>query len=134
MVELPWFKFTQKGFFLEILAAPSAPQSILSFISILYSKFDHIRQVLSKFRRFRKNHRIYRFSENILKFGPQNTHKSLFIELFAHFFSKNGRITKTSVKVGKRSSPFLAITLSRSLLTIIVTSNLFCNILLHKLT
>ena len=54
MVELLGVKFAHKGLFLKIFAAPLAPQPILSFRTTLYINFDHIRQLFSKFRYYRK--------------------------------------------------------------------------------
>ena len=90
--------------FLKIFAELSAPRPILSFATTLYIKFDHIRQLFSKFRHFRKTFTKMRKFFEI--WTPNTPKQSLYIAFFAHFFSKNGRITRTSVKIGRRSPPF----------------------------
>ena len=78
---------------------------ILRFKTTLHIKFDHIQQLFLKFRHFRKTFtKMKKFCEI---WTPKTPKKSLFIAFFAHFFSKNGRITRISVKIGRGSPLFI---------------------------
>ena len=87
MVALQRPKFAQKSLFFEIFAAPSAPRPILCFTTILYIKFDHILQILSKFRHFRKNFtKMTDFQKIYWNSDPENPRKITFYCIFCSLF------------------------------------------------
>ena len=90
MVALQRPKFAQKGLFLEIFAAPSAPRPILSFRTSFYIKFYHIWQLFSKFRHFRKIFtKMTDFQKIFWNLDPKNTQKITFYCIFRPLFFEN---------------------------------------------
>ena len=88
MVELLGVKFAQNGLIIQIFAAPSAPQSIWSFRTTLYIKFEHMLQFFLKFPCFRIFLQNDQFSKNYqkcLEIWTIKTQKSTFYCVLANF-------------------------------------------------
>ena len=79
MIELLGGQICPKSLFLKFCSAPLTTRPILRFKTTLYIKLDHMRQLLSRFRHFRKNfYKNDQFSENFLKLGPPKPPKKTF--------------------------------------------------------
>ena len=87
MVELLGVKIVQKCRVLKIFAAPSEPRPILDFRTTLYIKFDHIRQLSSKFLR-KKLSKVTDFQNFFEIWTPRTAKISFLLHFSPTFFEK----------------------------------------------
>ena len=99
MVELLWVNFAPKKLSLKIFAAPQPPPRISSFRTTLYVKFEQIKQVFSKFRKFFTKLPIFREK---LNFDPKYTEKLQFYCIFVPFFDKRQHWLKGKISNSTR--------------------------------
>ena len=112
MEELLGLKFAQNGPFLKIFATLKASLFVIidifsAFVRHFTSNVTIFHNNVQNFDIFKQNLQRQPIFRKILNLDPQNTRTITFYYIFRSLFLKNGRITRTTVKIGRASpTPF----------------------------